>query len=116
MAKNIDKATCFKESLPDWPIDYDMQLKLHTNTLTNDIAWKTLAPAVFDHVRSTGTLWKSWTQKGKAWEAAQLIFDKVNLARLKQSYATACLKQVSEHRKLALGLKSQFPDVGDQAQ
>jgi hypothetical protein len=44
---------------------------------------------------------------------AQLIFDKINLERLKRAFASECLKLVVAHRDQATRLISSFPDVGD---
>jgi hypothetical protein len=50
-------------------------------------------------------------QKFGALKAAQLIFDNINIERLKQQYARECTALVVEHRAVATNMTSFFPKV-----
>lgn len=110
-AQQVDRSQCIVRDLPDYAIDPATTRRLKTETSNPAYAWRTISPAVFDHVR-TNELWRSWTEP-KNWQSAQLILDKINVQRLRQQHATTCLSHVVEHRQFVRQLIKQFPPADD---
>lgn len=106
------RSDCFSVDLPTWSIPYDLLAQLGAlNHHDDSTIWKDIAAAVFDHVRNTGPQWVGWTSSA-TWKAAQLVFDKINLCRIRQVYEKNCIDLVTQHRKDAIALLKEFPDIG----
>ncbi len=109
----IDQAKCVQVNLESYKLDYTRVLRMAQSAKADVRDWKVIGPILFQDVRTTkGILWKDLTSP-KTWQEAQLILDQVNVERLNQAYAAACLSFVLEHRAQALRIQQNLPKVSE---
>jgi hypothetical protein len=101
--ENIDKNKCESEKLRDLEISDLNSRKFGAGTLKE-------LPISIDHALQTGKRWNYLKGDGtiKSDQSALNILQEVNVERLKQAYAIACLEHIESARTDVTNLRSQF--------